>query len=283
MALIQRGFQAYDGSHAPKWPFTLNKDSPQAQGLVGWWPMFGGQGFRDLSGFGHNGVVTGSPNDVASEFGNIIKDFVRADGDLIDVGDISNVIPIGSAWTVSMWARVALGDVGTDQRCIASWGTNDNALGIWWDTGGIDNWAAVANNSTQNSQKVTNTNVDNALSGVLQLVTVTVTDIGSSGKLSIYVDGIFSNDVGAPSGNNEGFFDLVFGAIVPATALCDAQMFDGRVYNRTLNAAEVWQLYDPSTRWDLYHELGRVAYSFAPGEVVAPPTINLVMAPYTPT
>ena len=39
MSFNSRGFRAYDGNHAPKPPFVLNKDSPQAQNLLNWWPL----------------------------------------------------------------------------------------------------------------------------------------------------------------------------------------------------------------------------------------------------
>ncbi len=62
--------------------------------------------------------------------------------------------------------------------------------------------------------------------------------------------------------------------------------FDGDIWhacfwNRALNDNEVWALFDPETRWDLYYETGRVSYFFVPA-AGAVPVINLVMAPYIP-
>lgn len=30
---------------------------------------------------------------------------------------------------------------------------------------------------------------------------------------------------------------------------------DFRIYNRTLSAGDVWRLYDPATRWELYESM----------------------------
>ena len=46
-------------------PFRLNKHSPQARGLVGWWPTLGGGGnvLRDRSGRGNDGAFPGGTAD----------------------------------------------------------------------------------------------------------------------------------------------------------------------------------------------------------------------------
>ena len=45
-------------------------------------------------------------------------------------------------------------------------------------------------------------------------------------------------------------------------------MADVRAWNRALTAAEVWQLYDPRTRWDLYYPLRQRTF-FIPDTVQA--------------
>lgn len=49
-----RGFQA------PRWPWTFNKDSLQAEGLVAFYSFIPGVGLRDLSGNGHDGTFAGA-------------------------------------------------------------------------------------------------------------------------------------------------------------------------------------------------------------------------------
>jgi hypothetical protein len=42
----------------------------------------------------------------------------------------------------------------------------------------------------------------------------------------------------------------------------DGLIADVRIYKRALSDAEVWALYDPRSRWDLYWQPNTRAYSF---------------------
>lgn len=43
---------------------------------------------------------------------------------------------------------------------------------------------------------------------------------------------------------------------------------DLRIYDRELSAAEIWELYDPATRYALYDEIAPIAYSFSDSMLV---------------
>ena len=45
----------------------------------------------------------------------------------------------------------------------------------------------------------------------------------------------------------------------------DATIFDFRIAQRDPSPGEVYAMYEPGTRWDLYHELGRKSYFFVSG------------------
>ena len=54
----------------------------------------------------------------------------------------------------------------------------------------------------------------------------------------------------------------------------DGRIGDARIYSREFNHSEVWELYDPRSRWELYYPLGRKLYAFNPPAVVGRTTKN---------
>jgi hypothetical protein len=68
-----------------------------------------------------------------------------------------------------------------------------------------------------------------------------------------------------------------YGVTTPMTGY----MKEARIYNRALSAEEVYGLWDPSTRWNSYHQLGRVSYHHSKTQepVTAP---NVITARKTP-
>ena len=104
MALDPLRFRAYDGLRAPKWPFELNKDSPQAQGLVGWWPMgpIGGNVLRDFSGRGFDLTLNNmEPDDwIQTRFGPAL-DFDGTD----EFAEVNRAILETEPLTMCCWFR----------------------------------------------------------------------------------------------------------------------------------------------------------------------------------
>lgn len=277
MGLTQRGFLSYDGNHAPKEPFTLNKDSPQRRGLVAWWPVISGGGdiLRDFAGH-TNGVLNNFEADdwTWNNFGGGALNFDT--GEFVDISSIWDHFPSNdTAFTLSTWMNLT--DVTTQQELIDI-GNGSAGVPAPTQTGfrllvsGDDIAGQIMNGArhtviTTSNPLSTNTN---HLMGFRYL--------GGGGERSVWVDG---KKLAANSGDGwnvhgtKAFLGIETGG---ANSIQTGKLWDGRVYTHALSDAEIWMLYNPATRWDLYHELGRRTYVSVPA--VAAGALNLVMAPY---
>lgn len=90
--------------------------------------------------------------------------------------------------------------------------------------------------------------------------------LNNSGFPEMYLDGrsVYSDASGAPSATTSGLF-LSY-ATGNSVAADGCGLFDARVYNRPLSAREIWALYAPATRWELYWvPSSRVFFSITAG------------------
>jgi len=243
-------WQAARGSQPPLWPFTINRDSPQAEGLVAWWPFvaLGNATLYDLSGNNNNGVITNMAANpwLANEvLGGHSLDF---DGANDQVNVTGNNLPTGSqtTFTMSAWAN---GSAGPD--AIVIWGsqTANNGPHLYridasnwrfgiWDGVNID-IAAVSNVWTHLVATFDGTNGRFYRDGILTAGPTVMTSDPDTQTLRI-ASNLFDN------------VDNFLG-----------QITDVRIYNRALSTAEAWQLFDPSTRWDLSYPLRQTIQPFA--------------------
>jgi hypothetical protein len=92
-----------------------------------------------------------------------------------------------------------------------------------------------------------------------------VTGVYDGATYRIYVDGLLrgsSVDVSPVATSQKLLIGAVdaSGSVVGHFGNDVGFITDARVYGRALSAAEVWALYDPRTRWDLYWVPGRRVY-----------------------
>jgi len=79
---------------------------------------------------------------------------------------------------------------------------------------------------------------------------------------SVYIKGDL-DATGSQTGTiDDGGRDWVLGGQDHNSITAEAQILDFRYYERALHADEIHALWSPSSRWDLYHELGRRLYFF---------------------
>lgn len=266
MANIQRGFIATGGNHAPKPPFVLNKDSPQAQGLVGWYPLAGGPA-RDFSGYGrHQTAQTGTQTDAPGPYGNIVKDF--ADDGEITTAHVGQLDGVANA-TLCCWA-VWQDTRGAYDHFLAHYGSDTNRFTLMIGGPGVGDTANTAlnvgngsNTFTYASNDIPNQNEAYFIAAAFDGAQATADD-----RANIYTNAVLqgktvSGTLPTALGTHSGAFTL---GTDPGNATRDhgGLIWDTRIYNRTLSAAEIWALYEPSSRWDLYYELGRVLYFLPP-------------------
>jgi hypothetical protein len=87
--------------------------------------------------------------------------------------------------------------------------------------------------------------------------------------ISVYLDGILQDTTPASGNLNTNKGSLMIAGQTGFSNWLDGSIGDTRLYDRVLSADEVWQLFDPATRWDLY-SLSAYASS-GPGDLPLPP------------
>jgi hypothetical protein len=237
----QRGIQR------PLWPFAVNRDSPQAEGLVGWWPFLpagGGQAF-DLVGGNHGTLNNMNLNSdwVTDPMALSALNFIRANNSYVAVPDADILNP--AQFTVSAW-------ISTTQTTDGSLACKAAA------SGGSGYWLAIG----FGLPAVAGLYVGDAVGGFVHgsiLIndglwhSIVGTYDGTTAK--IYVDGALDNS-GARTGTS-GTHTLGFGSAIdggPGSSYTGL-LADIRLYNWALPADLIAAMFDPRTRWDLYYPL----------------------------
>lgn len=200
-----------------------------------------GQAAKDFSASPIDGTWTGNLDAPTTAFGRPSWTFTSGGGTQILMG---NVHGITTTITLSMWLRT------TSM-------TQAYAKGI---TKGQDSaYTLQANhNSTGPSCRIWATGVGEATSGALSTVTngvphlLTGTYDGANAR--IYIDGKQAGIAACTGSIRTTSESLTIGREPPgfAGAGLDGTAWDFRLYNRALTADEVWQLYDPATRFELW-------------------------------
>ncbi len=234
------------GPNKPCWPFTLNRGSSQARGLIGWWPggPVGSPFLLDLSGKSRNGTLATTsgavPGWAFGKDGGGCVSFAGSTGNRITFGNntvLTGNVPVStSVWLWSSVAPVAPGEV------ICNFGTDSLNQEVFTArlTGGqfYSEFGAGAG-------AVTGTTVM-TLRRWYHLVSVYTTTTHT-----IYVNGV-QDGTAAYSAANLGTNQFSWGSylnfatyVLPLAGRLD----DMRIYNRALSANEVLDIYtDP---WDL--------------------------------
>ena len=242
----------FDGKNSPSIPFTLNRASPQAAGLVGWWPTVqasGGFAREYTSNF--HATAAGAGTTVPSvTFDPVVGPMLSYDGsdDYLEALG-STKIRVPDALTLAAWVQP------TDFANYAMIctknpvnGDSSNLAGDWeWRTDPGTGQVIFLHQT--GARAFSSYSGPTLSSGTLYHLAVTLVE---GGNVVFYVNGLATTTT-AQSG--------AFGVGNDNTVLIgrrrDGNYFKGligdlRIYNRALSAAEIWSLYAPQTRWDLY-------------------------------
>jgi len=198
-------------------------------GLVGYWNFNEATGTiaHDTSGKGNSGTLTNGPTWTGGKFGKGIN--LDGNNDEIVVGDVNAVDNI-SQFSVSAWIKTGATPSGyfTAKEATFWFGANASGTVGWWVQG------QFADNAIESTAKVND--------GKWHMVTGTKDAV--TGKIIVYVDGVYSG-IGDISGNSpDNANSLVFGNRSPGGFNNFAgQIDDVRIYNRQLSAAEILKLY----------------------------------------
>ena len=269
------------GIQRPRWPFTINRDSPQAEGLAAWWPMMppGGDIVLDLLDGKHQ--MTFTDMDPATDW---ISDVEMYEGINVDEGgnvehllntSLPPQIASDTSGAVELWLRRTSNTPGGTPFYIGDSGTSANlfriAFGAASDTvqillkGGTDFYRATISIDLSSNHHllfaVDSTGNALYLDGVKQTLTYTSGSASSTQWLSS-LTGLDKCMLGA---------DHLAGGINPFRG----NLYTSAVWSNFRPAdGVVASLSQPITRWDRYYELGRVFYSFAAAAVAFVPYPN---------
>lgn len=240
-------------------PFALNDQSPQAQGLVAWWPTLGSAGaniLRDFSGRGLHGAFVGSGKPAwvgDAQFGMTLS--FNGTNDYVNVRDDDNLDVTGSSLlTVTAWIKPTL---LTNSNMIASkW--NSLASGAGWQ---FNFNAIAAPNKLQiwlrNSASTDWNYIENTASfspGDWYYIAATI----NAGTIKLYKSG--QEIAGTMTGsalNASNSLPLQIGIRGGTHHAWSGSINEVCIYAHALSAAEVWQQWAPESRWDLYRPLLR--------------------------
>lgn len=255
----------------PTYPFVRNDASAQAIGLTAWWPGVGAGGqLWDMSARNNHGVLTSFavPFTLASGWttgldgGRGALVFDGSDDVVLwsAARSASYYFANTSPFTFSTWVKISspvnayafIGGVRV--------GPDFSGWYIYWDkVNARFIFGFLGDNSAYTERYSTGSAV--AL-GAWALLTCARDGSNTVAGTQIYVNGRLDAGTSATNGTpgtvNYGANALGLGKNPQTTAFPYlGAIEDARIYNRALAAAEVWNLYDQRTRWELRGQPGR--------------------------
>lgn len=234
------------GNKAPQ-DFTLNKNSIQAEGLVGWYPLTDRKRGFDLSGRGHNATGDGPIYKPNGTFNNITGLFTpTTDTTRLDIENTGQL-------------NFGTGDFAISARLRKDASGTTVAFGV---VDGNAYW--IGGTST--------TNVTGSLTGGNLSATIVAGSTNhvymerAGGVHRLYVNGLLKDD--NANTNSFSLQAIGIGYFHGASFDWPGLVFDARIYNKGRTAAEIWDMGgNPQTQWELFAQQDR-RVSFSP-EVVA--------------
>ena len=267
------------GVQRPRWPFTLNKDSPQADGLIAWWPVWAGGGdtlhaYGGLVGIGStlasNGTLLGNVVWSAEPGGflNVVEFFGGFSGsDYISIPFFFN--PNSGPGSIIAWAfATEHPSFGDGNRNIWQQENNGGTGRSWLQSFNPGSGDTRVSSFLGGTRVNGATNINGRLNDWMHLATTWAS--GGSGTARVYLDGVEDGSGTIDPETCTGNYRLgAHKAPISKNENWDGSLCDVRIYNVECPASILYQAWDPSRRWDMYYELNRIYYSF-PVAVAAP-------------
>ena len=271
--LPRRGWQL---PRPPDGLFEINHQSPQAKGLIGWWPTLDWVGQYSISDrvsrYG-NGTAGGS-NGVALAMDpamGIGTDFLN-----VSSGSSNNALfnvpspGVMIQGSISVWAKIDNTPTGSFNHVFAC--QNVDSDGRIYLSVSENGWEIRLGNTAGSVDRG-----ENNIGELYHMVIVWNNGVGYMYQNSIEVGGAYNytgnagSDTGATAWGS--FSETQFGY--------DGKLWDMRIYDRALSPVDVAQLYSPTTRWELYQPIHRKIWYLTPTEQIIRPTTDVVDGQWT--
>lgn len=247
MSVIRR----WDKSKPPTGPFALNRDCPQAQGLVAWWPMGGASGGKlivDLSGRYHlsgtaSGMVLGPDGRPLTGFNGSSTVFNSA------TTPVTTVPLTLAAWCLPTNATAIHTPLSVDVGLVTSSATQLYRLLMHGGTSPKEVWASAASAGTHASAIYGAGWTANTMSHLVGVFTSTTSRavyyngaLGASNTTSLTVSAVSQINSGRHSqAGAEQWFTGYLG--------------EHAIWDQALSADMVRRLYNEGTRYELWYPL----------------------------
>ncbi len=251
----------------------LNRNSPQAKGLLIWAPL--------------SAIYNRSPG--------VLKNWTHRTGDSSTFGSpTSNYDPIVGPYLAfpSTPAGFDWGDIpqveGIDQITVSAWarktGANWGQDMIWAKHTSASNGCFFLSTTTQTNLRFTVINasssrVDNDATFTFNTQTwYHMVGVYNGVDLRIYINGILSSTPSAQTGLIKDHTSTLRLADFNGSGWdLEGDIAEPRIYDRALSAGEVWAMYDPATRWDLYKPQPQILWSIPiiPSQTILLDTLTL--------
>ena len=240
-------------------PFQRNEHSPQAGGLVGWWTgqEVTGDRLENRSVYTAPANFTVAPTWTRSiERGNVLT-FDGAD-DRLQVSRYEAIH--GQTLDEMSWS------------CwVNPFSTGENGANIFLKSSGYrmqlpSTGGMPTNIDVNKSYDVTALAITNntpLVANVISHIAATFNE-DNDNRIKIYVNGILqplgTDDAGSGLKGNDTGNNLFIGNNNIGSETFDGWIDDFRIYNRALSAGEVYKMFSPQTRWDLFAPITRSFY-----------------------
>lgn len=247
-----------DPNTRPSGPIGINWDSPQAVGLLAWWPMMG-----DLTNYFNHGRfnLTADPSPAIVGAGQPINGAaMQFNGSAVYTSE-RVLTSTGFPFSYTCWGLSNVSGAGPRESCAVgtsiytsaflrawynlSWGSNSGSsqISVLSKDGGGTSYARAT--------------VDFTVGRWHHAVGVWA----ANNSRRVYMDGANSavnTDVrNFDSSVNRQSIGGVYHNTTTIEQPFDGRITDVRIYGKALTAAEVRAIYDPETRWDLYWQPSR--------------------------
>lgn len=265
------------GLTRPPGPAIQNKDTWQSMGMIAWWPV--GPTIRELSQprvaervGGHHAAYSGSLSIRGSQFGLGLEPDGAAATHLTFTTSARLSFP-SSEGTMSYWTKLFAATPATDDL---------SGFGMYVMPANFISHYPLSTGLVYCGEMST----DRPINGVSPLADVTRTDwhlvtVVSRAGTNNYR--FFQNGRLMAQGTRGGWPSILTSARLYGQLFAGSSFAmngwgcDFRIWNRALTDGEVWELYQPSTRWDLYWRPART-YVRAAVTVAANPFPALTVA-----
>lgn len=231
-------------------PVVINWDSPQARGLSDLFLGRTGPTVIRRRPVSRVGTFASLGRGVQAPLNDVLWEYDQSGGNLSGATFDATGLSASDALTISAW--VYLTQAPGAGRGLWELGSANWSLAVTHSLGTNGLMRAHVVTTSGGAAQFNTGDTTTALAAFTPLLATAVWNPGSG--LTLYVNGRSeASNATATTGLRDVDAMRVYAApSVAVAAGLEGCLSDLRIYRRALTAAEVWALYDPQTRWDLY-------------------------------